>query len=57
MFGLSEEEKMKKKIKEKAGTYEVNYESPLGDMTKKFKEIADEMNDYVGEKVIEIEDD
>lgn len=55
MFG--KKDKLKEEIKKKAGTYEVNYESPLGDINKKFKEIADEMNDYVGEKVIEIEDD
>lgn len=59
MFGLSEEEKRKKRIEEKAGTWKVNYDSPLnpGGITKKLKKAADEMNDYYGEKIIEIEDD
>lgn len=56
MFGLSEEEKLKKEIKKKAGTYEFGYDMPKA-LKDKVKKAVDEMNDYVGEKVIEIEDD
>lgn len=56
MFGNSEEKKIKKEIKKKAGTYTYGYNVPEG-MKKEIEKAADEMNKYVGEKIIHIDDD
>lgn len=55
MFG-NKNNKIKKEIEKKAGTYEFGYNLPKG-MKDKIKKSADEMNKYVGKDIIHIEDD
>lgn len=51
-----EEEKLKKEIEKKAGTYEFGYDIPKG-MKKNLKKVAKDMNKYVGKDIIHIDDD
>jgi len=54
MFGLSEKEKRIKKLSKKKGTYEINYNAPLGDLEGFFEKQAKSVNEYCGEEIIKI---
>jgi hypothetical protein len=56
MFGLSDEEKIKKEIEKKAGNYKFGYNMPKG-LKDKVKKSAEEMNKYYGKDIINIDED